>query len=165
MKDRKLAIIAGQKEQLLHFVQMIFHWSKQLSVFTNGLLVSKVIKPVLEKHEVKLFERKIKTIENDTQQCTIQLINGQKEVIDGGFLMPELKPNLNFAKDLSLELNDRGRIYTDEFGHTSHRNIYATGDINTTFAEQLVHAASSGSKVAAGIVREIASSNFDFQTK
>ncbi|MER2173750.1 MAG: hypothetical protein ABS911_03650 [Carnobacterium sp.] len=48
----------------------------------------------------------------------------------------------------------------NQFGSTAFKNAYAAGDSNAIFEEQLVHSASSGSKVASGMVKEIAFENF-----
>lgn len=160
MRDKKLAIIAEKEEHILHFAQMIFHWSKNLLVLTNGLRVSDEIRAILSQNNIDLFEEKIEFIEKFDQRCEINLQSNQVIEVEGGFLAPQFDSNLSFAKNLSLALDGRGRIQTDEVGNTSYRNVYAAGDINELFGEQLVHAASSGSKVAAAIVKEIASENF-----
>jgi len=160
LMDQKLAIIVEQEEHLLHFSKMIFHWSKQLSVFTNGMKVADSIKSILSKNKIQLFEDKIESIEKIDSKGKINLHNNESIEVYGGFLIPQFELNLDFAKNLSLTLNDVGRIQTDEFGSTSFKNVYAAGDIDATSGEQLVHSASSGSKVASGIVKEIAFENF-----
>lgn len=160
LKDQKLAIIVEQEEHLLHFSTMIFHWSKQLTVLTNGMKVADSIKSILSKNKIELFEDKIESIEKKESKGKINLHNSQSIEVYGGFLIPRFELNLAFTKNLSITLNDAGRIQTDEFGSTSFKNVYAAGDSNATFGEQLVHSASSGSKVASGIVKEIAFGNF-----
>ncbi|WP_407370590.1 NAD(P)/FAD-dependent oxidoreductase [Carnobacterium sp.] len=160
LKNQKLAIIVEQEEHILHFSTMIFHWSKQLTVFTNGMKVSDSIKSILAKNEIELFEDKIESIEKKDSKGKINLHNSQSIEVYGGFLAPQFELNMTFAKNLSITLNDAGRIQTDEFGSTSFKNVYAAGDSNATSGEQLVHSASSGSKVASGIVKEIAFENF-----
>lgn len=160
LRNQKLAIITEQAESIVPFSKMIFHWSKNLIVFTNGLSVDPILKTILSKNNIQLFEEKIESIQKINDQSKINLQNSQVIEVHGGFLTPQLDLNLTFAEKLTLILNDSGRIQTNEAGETSHKNIYAAGDINSEFKEQLVHAASSGSLVAARIVKEIAFESF-----
>lgn len=160
MKDKSLGIIAENTDLSLHLTKMVFHWNKHISLFTNGNTLSNDIRTSLRKNHIPFYEQRIKAIKTKDLQCTIYLEDQKKVSVDGGFLMPQFTLSLDFAKQLNLKLNELGRIETDEFGRTSQKNIYAAGDINSAFAEQLVHAASFGSKVAAEIVKELAFSNF-----
>lgn len=160
MKDKNLAVIAENEEMILHFAQMIYHWSSQLSIFTNGLVLSNSTKEVLQRNRIAVYEQEIKQVRHEQDYCKFYLKDQREIPTEGGFLMPSFGVNLPFAQQLDLKLNEFNRLKTDESGNTSYKNVYATGDINTAFAEQLVHAASSGSKVAAGIVKEIALASF-----
>lgn len=160
MADKKLAIIIENEDSILHFVTMISHWSKSIILFTNGLEISDSIKLKLERNDITFNTQMIKRMDSVDDKVKVDLANGNDILVDGGFVVPLLKPNLEFAEQLSIETNEKGRILIDDFGKTSHENVYAAGDNISTFGEQLVFAASSGSKVATGIVREIAFDNF-----
>lgn len=160
LRDKKLAIITEHEENVIGFSTMIHHWSNNLVVFTNGIKIDSTTKATLSKNNIKLFEEKIDRIEKMNGQSKIYLQNSHNIEVEGGFLTPQLEVKLSFAEKLSLTLDNSRRIKTNEAGETSHKNIYAAGDIKSEFKEQLVHAASSGSLVAAGIVKELASKGF-----
>lgn len=162
MKDKKLAVIVENNEDtILHFTQMIHHWSNHILVFTNGLYLSSSLKETLDKNQIAFYEHRIKSIKHEDLYCKFYLKNQEEVLTDGGFLMPTLDINLPFAQRLNLELDEFSCLKTDEMGKTSFENVYAAGDITSAFAAQLVHAASSGSKVASNIVKEIALSSFN----
>ncbi|WP_207942577.1 hypothetical protein DOK78_001844 [Enterococcus sp. DIV2402] len=160
MKDKSLGVIVEQEEMILHFAAMIFHWSNELTLFTNGLSVNEKIKAKLKAKKITLIEQKIITIEKKNNTCHLSLENGEEKQVAGGFVIPKFNLNISFLREIPLALNEFGRIATDETGKTSYPNIYAAGDSHVAFAEQLVHAASSGSRVASEIVKEIAFANF-----
>ncbi|EGP4724689.1 NAD(P)/FAD-dependent oxidoreductase [Enterococcus faecium] len=160
MKDKKLAIIVENEDVILHFVMMISHWSDSIHLFTNGLILDDSIKYKLDKNNITYNEQPILKVDCKNEMIKICLSNNEEVIVEGGFVAPVLKPNLQFANLLNIDINERGRIQVDDFGKTSHPKVYAAGDNISSFGEQLVFSASSGSKVATGIVKEIALDKF-----
>ncbi|WP_040984196.1 FAD-dependent oxidoreductase [Oceanobacillus jeddahense] len=64
-----------------------------------------------------------------------------------------------FAEQLGLEQNEMGRIKTDLQGRTSVKEIYAGRD-NAAGPQQLVIAASEGSKAAIGVISDFVEDTF-----
>ena len=60
---------------------------------------------------------------------------------DGVFIYVGLIPQSDLAKDLGVELTDRGYIKTDQFMRTNVERIYAAGDITGGVAQVIVAAA------------------------
>ncbi len=160
MKDKKLGVLVENSEFVLHLAKMIFHWSQEIAIFTNGNALSNEIRTALNRNQIDFYEEKIEVIRQEEGLNKLYLKNQKEIYVEGGFLKPQFVLTLDFAKQLNLVINEFGRIQTDEFGQTSQENIYAAGDVSAAFAEQLVHAASLGSKVGSSIVKEIAFSNF-----
>ncbi|MGH1811746.1 NAD(P)/FAD-dependent oxidoreductase [Enterococcus entomosocium] len=159
LKDKQIALITEQP-QITHFVAMVSHWSRNLRIYTNGNLFDKNEKQILEERKIPINEEKIHFIDSKDDKIAIHTPNSSL-VFQGGFLMPTLTPRINYLKNIPLDLTEFGRISTDSFGKTSYPNIYAAGDIQMIGGEQLVHAASSGSRTASVIVQEVASKEFD----
>lgn len=160
LKDKKLAIIVDNEKSILDLTKLIYSWSKHLTVFTHGILLETTTKSILAKNNIHLFEDKIQNINKVDNKAVIKLENNQLIEIEGGFLIPPFELNLPFATKIPLRIADNGRIQSNEIGITNQKNIYVVGDLNAYFKKQLLHAASSGSLTAAGIIREIAAEKF-----
>lgn len=160
LKDKKLAIIVDNEKSILDLTKLIYSWSKHLTVFTHGILLETTTKSILAKNNIHLFEDKIQNINKVDNKAVIKLENNQLIEIEGGFLIPPFELNLPFATRILLRIADNGRIQSNEIGITNQKNIYVVGDLNAYFKKQLLHAASSGSLTAAGIIREIAAEKF-----
>lgn len=74
--------------------------------------------------------------------------NGKEEVlpVSGVFIEIGWTPSTNFDK--LTDKNDSGEIEVDEYGTTSIPGIYASGDVNNVWGEQIVIAAGEGAKTA-----------------
>ncbi|MEE9224375.1 MAG: FAD-dependent oxidoreductase, partial [Thermoplasmata archaeon] len=58
-----------------------------------------------------------------------------------------LMPNTELAKNLGVEMDDRGYIKVDDFQRTSVKGVYAAGDI-TGGARQIVMSCAQGAQAA-----------------
>lgn len=70
----------------------------------------------------------------------------QTLIVSGVFVEIGYSPSNNFDK--LTDKNDGGEIIVDEFGASSVPGIYAAGDVNSLWGEQIVIAAGEGAKVA-----------------
>ena len=80
---------------------------------------------------------------------------GQEQVltVSGVFIEIGWTPSTGFDK--LTDKNDGGEIVVDEFGATSIPGIYAAGDVNSLWGEQIVIAAGEGAKVALRVAEHI----------
>jgi thioredoxin reductase (NADPH) len=69
------------------------------------------------------------------------------EKFDGAFVSIGLIPNTELAKNLGVEMDDRGYIKVDNFQRTSVKGVYAAGDI-TGGARQIVTSCAQGAQAA-----------------
>jgi thioredoxin reductase (NADPH) len=69
------------------------------------------------------------------------------EEFDGAFVSIGLIPNTELAKNLGVEMDDRGYIIVDDFQRTSVKGVYAAGDI-TGGARQIVTSCAQGAQAA-----------------
>jgi len=82
-------------------------------------------------------------------------VNGEEKVIpvSGVFVEIGWTPSTGFDK--LTNKNDGGEIEVDEYGATSVPGIYAAGDVNDIWGEQIVIAAGEGSKAALRVAEHI----------
>jgi thioredoxin reductase len=147
-----LVVIVNQQKQGFHYTQIIYNWSKDLVVCTNGKIVhSTEQKELLQNKGIKIIEHKIKNFIGQNGQIE-QLVfeNGETVSRKGGFVLTQWIQSSDFGKELECENNSLGGIATDSFGTTNITGVYAAGD--ASFAPgQLIIAASEGSRAAVGV--------------
>ena len=79
----------------------------------------------------------------------------QEQVIPVSGVFIEIGYTPSTAFDKLTDKNEAGEIEVDEFGATSIPGIYAAGDVNDLWGEQIVIAAGEGSKVALRVAEHI----------
>ncbi len=80
---------------------------------------------------------------------------GQEQIltVSGVFIEIGWTPSTTFDKVTNK--NDKGEIEVDEYGATSVPGIYAAGDVNDTWGEQIVIAAGEGAKTALRVAEHL----------
>lgn len=158
LRNQKLAVISENPEKVIDLTTMVNHWSKDLTVFTNGYNIQETNKNLLRNKGFVIDESPILSLEKNVDLVEI-ITDLNTYQVYGGFVSPTLTLQLDFLSSIELEISKNGLLWINESGETSYKNIYAAGDLHT-IGGQLVHAASAGSKVASSIVREIAFEEF-----
>lgn len=157
-RDKPLAVISETSDKTLHLVKMVKHWSNDLIVFTNGNSLDIQDKKLLLDRKIVTDESPILSLQELNNNIIVQT-EKMTYTVSGGFVVPVLSLRLDFLSSIKLNTTNSGLLEINDNNETSHKYIYAAGDLHT-FETQLVHAASSGSRVASNIVREIAFENF-----
>ncbi len=81
-------------------------------------------------NNVKLFlGETVEQFENKGDITTVKMKSGKTIDADLVILSIGVRPNSELAKDCGIALNQRGGILTNKYMETSHKNIYAVGDV------------------------------------
>lgn len=145
VRDLSLAVISSEK-LAFEYCRMIHHWSRELTLFTNGASsLSPEQTLTLKQHGIKIVEDEIKELQHENGQLK-QLIttNGNTYPLDAIFSRAQLRQHCNIPEQLGCELNEQGLLKVDEFQHTNVHGVFLAGDNHTMFR-------SVGLAVAAGI--------------
>src|SRR5690606_31092859 len=108
-KDEPLAVF-GSGNDLLDFTKIVYNWSNDLIVFTNGKAKNmKKVKQELQGRNIPLVETPIKQFHShDGKLESIETINGEIFHRTGGFLMDTReKQAFHIPKKLGVKLNKR----------------------------------------------------------
>lgn len=161
LKDLPLVLIA-ENQRAFHMTKMIFNWSKDLIVCTNGKQVfSTEQQALLAKNNIKVIEDEILTLHGDEGKLkSVQFKNGNEIERQGGFVTADLKQASSLAKSLGCKQHQNGGIEIDNFGRTNIEGVYACGDISLSTPSQVINAASEGSIVASGVVSDLVNEDF-----
>jgi thioredoxin reductase len=154
--DKPLALI-GETDDLMWRALLISHWSRSLTVFTNGIgLVSDEEQEVLTVRGVRVERRPILDIlGQDGVVASVLLDDGERIRVEGGFVRPKWSAALDYATTLGLAIDDSGLLMTDADGRTNVSGVYAAGDSTSPGPQQLIVAAGAGARTAAAINRDL----------
>jgi len=161
LRDLPLVLI-GENSNTTHLAKMIYQWSHNLVVCTNG-------KSVLEEEDELLLKRKGMIIKKERIE-TLSGSNGKLEKVIfedgttmnrvGGFVTTDLQQPNNLAISLGCELNHTNGIIVDDFGRTNIEGVYAAGETTFFGPSQLIIAAGQGVRAAAGINHDLIMKEF-----
>lgn len=161
-KDKDVAIVGGGNSALDAAFSLqkvarsvtIINDTDQLrgdEILLNNVISSQRVK-ILNNHEALeiLGEQSVGGIKIKDKA------SGKEEVlpVSGVFIEIGWAPSTSFDK--LTDKNQKGEIEVDAFGATSVPGIYAAGDVNNLWGEQIVIAAGEGSKTALRVAEHIA---------
>ncbi|MBD8521518.1 NAD(P)/FAD-dependent oxidoreductase [Lysinibacillus fusiformis] len=160
-KDKPLVVIAEKEEHVLHLTKLIYNWSQDLVVLTNGVQLSKEGKMELQKHNIKIISEKIKNfIGNDGYLQKIEFETGATILRSGGFVAPSYyRPN-QFAEKLGCEIHENGKVITDGVGRTTQKNVYIAGETERSKPSSLMISAAKGNKAAVSVNTDLTMERF-----
>ncbi|OMP66146.1 NAD(P)/FAD-dependent oxidoreductase [Domibacillus epiphyticus] len=156
-KNEPLAIFGNGKE-LFPFIKLIYNWSQDLIVFSNGpAIISDTEKKELEAHGIGLVETPIAEFQsNDGILEQIVLIDGDAISRKGGFMLTTgEKQSSMIPARLGIPINEQGQYETNEHGDTNIEGLFIIGDAKNTFTS-IVGAASQGYETGVKINGEFA---------
>ena len=160
-RDQPLVVIAEKEEHALHLAQMIYNWSRDLVVLTNGGSISINVRKVLEKRNIQVKTEPIKKlIGNNGYLEHIELVTGEIIVRSAGFVAPSYyRPN-KFAEKLGCKFHENGEIITDGVGRTTEKNVYIAGEVEKSKPSSLLISAAKGNKAAASVNLDLTMERF-----
>ncbi|MEA0563216.1 NAD(P)/FAD-dependent oxidoreductase [Lysinibacillus irui] len=152
LKDKPLAIIAESEAHINHMTKLLFNWSQDLIVFTNGHQLSDIIQNEFQRKKIMVYTAIIKNLHGDEGNLySIELETGENIVRSGGFVVPSFyRPN-NLAIQLNCQVDENGGIITDNAGRTTVSGVYVAGETEKAGPSSLMIAAADGFKAATSI--------------
>lgn len=155
---KRLGVFA-KGEAAFEMTKLIHHWSKQLTLFTNGphgLTGEQLSK--LQAHNIEIIEKEIKSIVHSNGQLShLHLADENEFKLDALFAKIPFKQH-SIVQQLGCSLNEMGFLTVNDFQQTSIAGVYAAGDNSTMRA--LSMAIGSGTKAGAIINKELIDEEF-----
>ena len=160
-RDKPLVVIAEKEEHVLHLTKLVFNWSQDLVVVTNGLQLSEEGASQLQNHNIKIITDKVKNlIGSDGYLQKIEFVTGETIQRSGGFVAPSYyRPN-EFAKKLGCAFHENGEVITDGLGRTTQKNVYIAGEVEKSKPTSLLISAAKGNKAAASVNGDLTEERF-----
>jgi thioredoxin reductase len=162
LKEKPLIVIAEEGQQAFHMAKIVWNWSRDVLVCTNGhATLTPEQKETLQKKAIQVVEDTITALvgKNGMLERVVfaSLVESQRQ---GGFVVPQWTQASGFGALLGCDSNALGAIVTDDFGRTTIPGVYAAGDASVVVPSQLIIAAASGSRAAAGVNMDLTESAF-----
>lgn len=151
LKHQSLIVIAQNDEQFIHLGKLVYNWSKDIVIATNGHVVENRTKELFEQRGITIIADRIKQLHgSDGQLEAVEFDSGTIIKRTGGFIAPTYRRANDFAEQLGCEMNNH-QIIVDDYGRTSKDNLYVAGEYKDLTSTSLVQAAAEGNNVAKAI--------------
>lgn len=162
LRDKPLVVIAENEMTASHMPKMLYNWSRDIVVCTNGhQVLNEGQKALFHKHDIRVIEDKIVGLAGKAGQLERIMFENEPDIERaGGLVGIAWKQATAIGQDLGCEMTALGGIATDELGRTNIKGVYAAGDTSTMMRSQLILAAAGGSMAAAGVVADLTASYF-----
>ncbi|MCR8656739.1 NAD(P)/FAD-dependent oxidoreductase [Paenibacillus endoradicis] len=161
LQDKPLIVMAEKEEQVLHMAKLVYNWSKDLTVITNGFKLSEEATQQLQQRNIIINSDQIKNLlGNGGILEKIEFVSGETFECSAGFVVPSFyRPN-QFAEKLGCEIEENGMVVTDGAGRTTINNIYIAGETEKSGPSSLLISAGDGSKAAFSVNADLTMERF-----
>jgi thioredoxin reductase (NADPH) len=130
---KNLAVgVVGSGEYALHEASELETFTKNITIFTNGVELDVKDKSIIEKYEVE--KRKIIQINGEESIKSVTLEDGTERDIDGLFIAAGSASGVDFARKMGV-LFDGNNIVVDKDQKTNIPGLFAAGDVTGGFKQ------------------------------
>lgn len=160
IRAQKTGIIANG-DAAIHYVQLIYQWTKDLILFTNGKsTLTEEQNTKLKKYNIDVVETGIDSlVHTDGHIEKIVLTDGSAITLNAVYTRPTFIQHSDILQALGCELTDHGLIRIDNFQKTNIAGVFACGD-NSNPMRSVAMAVASGSATGAFVNHELISESF-----
>lgn len=156
-----LGIIANG-EIGFEFCKLLYQWSKQLVLFTNGTAnLTQEQVGILKEKQIKIYEAPIDSLIHDKgilQQVLLQ--DGNSCSLTALFARLPFEQHCKIPAGLGCEITEAGHIKVDVFQKTTTKDVYAIGDCVTMF-RTVSTAVAMGTLAGAMVNKELVDEMFE----
>lgn len=161
LKDQSLIVIAENEEHAFHMGKLVYNWSENVVIATNGYEISDFILNEFQRKNITVRTEPIKSLYGENGYLKkVEFDSGEEIERTGGFVVPSFKRPNPFANQLGCDMDENSALIIDDAGRTSQKNIYTAGETTLAGPSSLIIAAAEGSKVAAAVNMDIINERF-----
>lgn len=152
--------ILGNGEYAFEFAALIFNWTKDLSVYTNGKsTLTDEQRKKLKGHNINIIEDEVERLEHSGGYLQKLIFrNGKSVALKALYARPPFK-HCDIPESLGCEITDEGYIKIDPTQKTTIPGVYACGD-NTIRMRSVANAVAMGTTAGAMVNRELVVETF-----
>lgn len=160
VRNKKTGLILNG-DMALEFAKMINHWTKDLTLFTNGpsTLTSEQTN-LLKRHNIQINEKEIVAFSHKNGSVqTMHFKDGSECPMTALYTRADFIQHCPIPEQLGCTLNDKGLIEVDMLQKTSVDGIYASGD-NSSFGRAVSLSVASGAMAGMALNKEMIEEDF-----
>ncbi len=134
-----------------HYAQLIHHWTKDLTIFTNGIsTLTPEQTAKIKKHNIQIIEKEINYLKQENGRVEQIVFSDHSTVsLKAIYSRPDFEQHCKIPELLGCELTEQGFLKVDMFQKTNVPNVFACGD-NTSPMRSVANAVATGTM--AGVV-------------
>lgn len=153
--------ILGNGEYGFEFSALISNWTKDLTLFTNGVsTLTNEQREKLGKHHIEIVETPIEKLEHSNGYLqNIHFKDGTKTTIKALYTRTAFEQHCQIPTMLGCDLTEEGYIKIDALHKTTIEGVFACGD-NVTRMRTVANAVAMGTTTGGMVNREIIFENF-----
>ncbi len=153
--------VLGNGEYGFEFSKLISNWTKDLTLFTNGVSILTAEQMAkLEKHQIKIVEKEIAQLEHDNGHIkNIIFKDGSKRRIKAIYTRLPFRQNCPVSKQLGCEETEDGYLIIDAFQKATVKGVFACGD-NVTKMRTVANAIAMGTTTGMTVNKELVEERF-----
>lgn len=160
VREEPLGVV-GNGDAGFDLARMIHHWSRDLTLFTDGAsTLSAEQRALFDANGIAIVEESIATIEHrDGSMHAVSLADGSRRAMTALFARLPFEQHCAVPRELGCDFTKQGLIAVDELGATSVPGVYAAGD-NSSPMRAVASAVAAGTKAGAALNRELIAERF-----
>ncbi len=160
VKKERTGILANG-DFAFHYAQLIWNWTKDLTIFTNG--EATLTKEQLNKitgHNIPVIEKEIAYFKHEKGNIQ-EIVFKDLSTIDlkAIYSRPNFEQHCKIPEMLGCELTEQGLLKVDMFQKTSVDHVFACGD-NASPLRAIAHAVATGNIAGAVLNNELTEQEF-----
>ncbi len=152
-RDKVVAVVGGSNSALTAAL-LLSNYARKVYIIYRGERFWRPeqvwVEQVMNNPKIEvLFKSNVKEILGDGNTVTgIKLTDDRRVDVDGVFIEIGTDPNTDIAKDLGVEMDDRGYIKVNKKQETNLPGVYAAGDVTDNPLKQAITACGEGAIAA-----------------
>ncbi len=129
IRNEKTGILVNG-DTAFDFIRLIFNWTKDLTLFTNGMAVfTDEQRGQIRHHQIEIIDKEIERLEHDNGQIRKVIFkDGSVSSVKAIYAPVPFEQHCKIPEILGCDLTEDGYIKIDGFQETTIKGIYAVGD-------------------------------------
>ena len=158
--------IVGNGDAGFELARMIWQWTKQLTVLTNGKSsFTEEQTQLLSQHSIRVIEKEIAELQHERGQIAkVGFKDGSILQVTAVYFRAPFEQHCAIPLQIGCELTEMGHIKTDPMQRTNIPGVYAVGD-SVSPMRSVANAVYTGSFAGAAVNREMIEEDFTNRSK
>ncbi len=159
VKEQPTGIIANG-DIAFHYAQLIFNWTKKLTIYTNGKsTLTAVQERLIKSNSIAIIEKEIDSFEHEKGYLKYIVFQNQTSVpLQVVYSRPEFAQNCRIPETFGCEINEMGLLKIDASFKTTVEGVYASGDCSSMRTVSV--AVATGTQAGAFINNDLVAEEF-----